>query len=65
MFTNIYMMSTTKRTPTKNNKKIIITDLCVEFLASKLDDYDCVNCFFKIIDKRLIKIIPKHLRQQT
>ncbi len=22
----------------------------VEFLASKVDDYDCVNCFFKIID---------------
>ena len=45
-------MSTTKRTPTKhnNNKKVLIQDLHVEFLASKVDDYDCVNCFFKIID---------------
>lgn len=45
-------MSTTKRAPTKhnNNKKVLIQDLHVEFLASKVDDYDCVNCFFKIID---------------
>ena len=44
-------MSTTKRTPTKhNNKKVLIQYLHVEFLASKVDDYDCVNCFFKIID---------------
>ena len=28
----------------------MIQDLHVEFLASKVDDYDCVNCFFKIID---------------
>jgi len=33
-----------------NNKKVLIQDLNVEFLASKVDDYDCVNCFFKIID---------------
>jgi len=33
-----------------NNKKVLIQDLHVEFLASKVDDYDCVNCFFKIID---------------
>jgi len=53
-------MSTTKRTPTatmqsalprkNNNKKVLIQDLHVEFLASKVDDYDCVNCFFKVID---------------
>jgi hypothetical protein len=28
----------------------LIQYLHVEFLASKVDDYDCVNCFFKIID---------------
>ena len=33
-----------------NNNKVLIQDLHVEFLASKVDDYDCVNCFFKIID---------------
>ena len=29
---------------------MFVQDLNVEFLASKVDDYDCVNCFFKIID---------------
>ena len=28
----------------------MIQDLHVEFLASKVDDNDCINCFFKIID---------------
>ncbi len=38
--------------PMKQNdyKTVFIQDLNVEFLASKVDDYDCVNCFFKIID---------------
>ena len=44
-------MATKAPKKSHNQKKILITDLCVEFLASKLDDDDCVNCFFKIIDK--------------
>ncbi len=35
---------------TNNYKQVFVQDLNVEFLASKVDDYDCVNCFFKIID---------------
>ena len=40
----------TKPTKKPNHKQVFIQDLNVEFLASKVDDYDCVNCFFKIID---------------
>ncbi len=41
----------TKSFVKKNNyKKVFVQDLNVEFLASKVVDYDCVNCFFKIID---------------
>jgi hypothetical protein len=32
------------------NKKVLITGLHVEFLATKVDDYDVTNCFFKMID---------------
>jgi hypothetical protein len=31
-------------------KKVLITNSRVEFLATKVDDYDSTNCFFKIID---------------
>ncbi len=40
----------TKPMKTNNYKTVFVQDLNVEFLASKVDDYDCVNCFFKIID---------------
>ena len=40
----------TKSMKNNNYKKVFIQYLNVEFLASKVDDYDCVNCFFKIID---------------
>jgi hypothetical protein len=35
-------------------KKVLITDLKVEFLATKVDDYDSTNSFFKIIDSDCI-----------
>ena len=37
-----------------NKKKVLITDLSVEFLATKVDDYDVKNCFFKIIDAKCV-----------
>ncbi len=43
-------MATKSFVKKNNNKKVFVQDLNVEFLASKVDDYDCVNCFFKIID---------------
>ena len=39
-----------KVTTNSITKKVLITDLKVEFLATKVDDYDVTNCFFKIID---------------
>ncbi len=43
-------MATKPSMKNNNNNKVFIQDLNVEFLASKVDDFDCVNCFFKIID---------------
>ena len=37
-------------TPKAITKKVLITNSQVEFLATKVDDYDSTNCFFKIID---------------
>jgi hypothetical protein len=43
-------MATKKTTNKHNNKNIVIQDLNVEFLSTKVDDYDVANCFFKVID---------------
>ena len=52
-------MATKQTGKTNSNKQILIIDLNVEFLATKIDDYDVKTCFFKNIDaKCLHKLDP-------
>ena len=36
--------------PAKNEKKVTINDLVVEFLATKENDYNANICYFKVVD---------------
>ena len=45
------MSAKSKRgTPTKNENKVTINDLVVEYLATKENDYNANICYFKIVD---------------